>query len=186
LKKKQPGASASQATTITQKRVFGKKLDLLHDLYKLKVANALRYIGFDEKGHLINPIQDGQFNHMDWTQIEHCHFFHTIDQRGQAQRTCTTINGHFHDVELVSEATDDSPAVYRCSGPKKVVMDRVNGRMVKRIINVPFDDHTHDVSYLRSEVLQPRKLSSDALAAASKFIETNTLRQPDPVEGIQG
>jgi hypothetical protein len=169
------------------KRVFGKATNLMHDLYKLSVGKAIRYIGWTEGGEHRNPKgYDGKqaFDQSNWTHIEHCHFFHTIDTRGSEQVTSTTINGHWHDMELVTPATSDSPAVYKCSGPKKVVMDRIHGQLVKRVIDVPFDDHSHDVEYLKSQILQPRSISAEAAQAAAKFVATTTLPEPTPVAGI--
>lgn len=175
------------AKTIKNKRIFGKKTNLMHDLYKLTVARAIRYIGFQEGGEHRNPKgYDGKqaFDQANWTHIEHCHFFHTIDTRGQVQPNSTTINGHWHEMVLVSPATEESAAVYKCSGPKKLVMDRIHGQLVKRVIDVPFDDHSHDVEYINSKVLQPRTLSAEAAQAAAKFVSDTVLPEPPPVAGI--
>src|SRR5690606_13018774 len=67
-------ASASGTVSTKPKkqfqRVYAKQQELDHDLYKLEVAHLRRNASYNDDA----PV---------WEQIEHCHFFHSIDTRGR-------------------------------------------------------------------------------------------------------
>ena len=174
-------AKATRKQQPNNARIFSKQTNLMHDLYKLGMARCKKYIGFAEDGHRsVDPAR----NPSDWVSVEHCHFFHTIDSRGREQNKCTPTNGHFHEMELVQEATETDPAVYRFGPAKKFVFDKMSNRKI--IVDVPFDNHTHEAIYLRSEQLQPRNLSAEAAQKASQFIASTVPPEPAPVAGISG
>jgi hypothetical protein len=167
------------------KRVFKQSTEFIHDLYKLDVGKAIKYIGWVEGGEHQSPFDDsGRFNNTDWTHIEHCHFFHTIDQRGQNQDKSTPTAGHFHLVKETKPATDEEPAQYEVSGPMQFVLVKKGGSKVKQIKAVPHDTHSHDINYIKSDVIKPRSISAEAAQAASMFIAKTTLPTPEPVSGI--
>lgn len=152
----------------SQDRIFLNETVLDHDLYKLEVANAVKNISFSDIPNLVNA--------------EHVHFFHSIDSNGRKQETCTTIAGHCHQMILVSPATDKSPAIYKC-GPAVVAgFKRVQGRHVRYYHSIPNDTHTHDITYLKSDKVYPRKPSADFAKVQGRLEPWDTA--PAKVEGV--
>ena len=147
------------------KRRFNKDHKIMHDLYKLEVAKAIKNVAW----------APGQ---VQLAEVEHVHFFHSVDKNGAPQDKCVPISKHFHIMEKVP----GSDLEYRCSGPKKFVLNKMpNGQMKKVIVDVPNDEHTHEVSYIRSDEFKRQKINAEA----AKFIQEQT-KVPDPVPGIIG
>lgn len=158
---------ATKTTKITRK--YKSQQDITHDLYKLEVAQAVKNIAW-EPG-IFTP-----------QKVEHCHFFHSVDKNGAPQTKCSPIGGHFHELELVTAATDESPAVYRCSPAKKFVLKRrPNGEYYKAVVDIPHDSHSHDVTYIESHDFKPSKLNAEAVKLMGQVD-----KKPDPVPGIVG
>jgi len=181
-----PDATPAPIAAPAPTRVFQKQSNLMHDLHKLLMGKSFKYIGWREGGEYDNPLDNGALNTSEWTTIEHCHFFHTIDSKGTVQSRCTPINGHFHDISIVQDGTADSPPVYKVGPAKKEVLKKVNGKLRKTIIEVPYDGHTHKMEYLRSEILKPRSISAEAAQSASLFMTNSNMKEPEPVTGILG
>ena len=138
-------------------RVYAQQVEIDHDLFKLEVAPLEKNISWNDVP--------------DWVKIEHCHFYHTFDSSGKAQVTCNQVAGHFHEIEV--ERNENGEIVdYKCvSGPMKYVFvkDKRTGRRVKKA--VPYnelDDHRHDMTYLKSDKIQMRKLNSEAVNLIGK------------------
>jgi hypothetical protein len=161
----------AKKTTTATTRVFKSTTQKMHDLYKLNASEFLKNIAW-------------QAGVVDYVPTTHAHFYHTVTSKGIAQTTSSHSGGHFHVMELVTPATQDSAAVYKCSPPVKYAHKRVNGAMQK--ITVPFnkdDQHTHEVEYLKSEVLVEPKTNMEAV----KFIAQMEARMnPPPAPGIEG
>lgn len=159
----------------TKSRTFNRQVEQIHDLYRLETAKVKKNISYKEDQYILED-------------VEHVHYFHSIDTAGNPQNTSVPINGHFHIMELVEEATDDSPPVYQCSKPMKWVRrrDKFTGRWLKEAVpcGEQYQDfHTHKVTYKHSEKFMPQPTN----AAASQFIAHSALASPPPsVEGIQG
>lgn len=128
---------------------FQKQAQRLHSLYKLATANFKKNTSFTSTPS--------------WVDVEHSHFFHSIDSSGQPQLQCVPIGGHFHEMILVTPATESKPAVYKCSTPlKKVRQKNANGEW--EIASVPaanVDHHTHEVQYLHSEIWTPPTMNPE-------------------------
>jgi len=139
-----------------QKRVFKGTQEIHHDLFKLKVATMLKRkpeswgLGTDE------------LDKQDMLDVEHVHFFHSVDSDGKVQTNCSTIGGHFHIME-VAQGADGVPVVKCGSGPMHFARKKVRGKMKRVMIPVnEVDDHTHDVQYIESMTVKRRKLSAEA------------------------
>lgn len=143
-------------TTATEppkgQRVFSRQVKKIHDLYKLMVANMRKNVALEGS----NP---------EFQTVEHCHFFHTFTSDGQAQNTSSTIGGHFHVMEVVTPATDTTPAVYKCSPPMRwgVVKDKYKRKVREMVPANLDDDHTHDVQYIKSDELVLRTKNTEAV-----------------------
>lgn len=160
---------AKAAAKPKQTRKYKSQQNITHDLYKLEVAQAVKNIAW-EPG-IFTP-----------QKVEHCHFFHSVDKNGAPQLKCSPIGGHFHEMELVKEATDDSPAEYKC-GPavKYMLVRQPNGEYKKTVVPMPQDNHTHDVTYIESHDFKPTKFNAEAAKLISQVD-----KKPEPVPGIVG
>lgn len=128
---------------------FQKHSTKTHSLYKLEVSKFKK-----------NTSYQGEPN---WIDVEHCHFFHSINSAGQAQKECAPVGGHFHQMIEVQPATETEPAVYKCSGPLKKVRQK-NKYNQWEVVTVPaneIDDHTHDITYKHSEIWSPPTINPE-------------------------
>lgn len=171
----EPNAAQTAITTPetpkTAGRVFSQNVKKIHDLYKLGVSDMLK-----------NTAQDG--NVPEYLKVEHCHFFHTFTSDGAAQNTSSTIGGHFHVMEIVTPATDSSPAVYKCSPPMRwgIVKDRYK-RKVREMVPANIDDeHTHEVQYIKSDELILRTKNVEA----AKMHASEQAKYDKTLPGVQG
>jgi len=155
-------------TTVPTKTIKGDR-EFEHDLFKLKVAKLKRNVSWK---YLVTDI----------VEVEHCHFYHSIDEKGKAQQYCVSVAGHFHKIDVDwSEFGDDNRGPKVTVGPAlefKYVKLRGGGkRQVKRIVPVSFDrenpgtgeiiqikdSHTHAVEYLDTEpISQTRRMHTRA------------------------
>ena len=114
------------------KRVYSNDMKIDSDLFKLEVANMKKNIGY----HNNNPLL---------ADVEHCHFYRTIDSNGRQQTKCNYVGSHAHVVEI----TDDGKGnLLGSCGP-------AIGSKFK-------DPHVHNVQYIRSDKISRRKLNEDA------------------------
>lgn len=161
-------AKAAKKTQTTTRK-YKSQQKITHDLFKLEVAEFTKNIAW-EPG-LFNPVK-----------VSHCHFFHSVDKNGAPQDKCAPIGGHFHIMELVQEATDESPAIYKCGPAKKYVLKKQpNGSYKKVIVDVPHDSHTHELTYIDSHDFKPAKMNPEAI----KLIAEQS-RAPSAPAGIVG
>lgn len=144
---------------------FQKSQKKIHSLYKLEVAKFKKNTSYSGAPK--------------WEEVEHCHFFHTIDAAGGPQTECAPVGGHFHVMELVSPGTEDTPPVYRCSPPMKRVRVKNpdTGRFeVKTVPANGVDNHIHTVTYKHSEIWSPSPVNDEFLkfqaAQARKIVNS--------------
>jgi hypothetical protein len=90
--------------------------------------------------------------------IEHCHIFHTYDSNGTELKTCNSVGGHYHDIDL---KVIDGEWKATCSTPR-------SNKTSKELL--PDDRHTHELVYLKSEELQIRKMNADAIRMINEQI----------------
>jgi hypothetical protein len=143
-----------------------------HHLFKAEVAPVLKNVSFRPG----NP---------EIVKIEHCHFFHTIDSRLKEQRYTTPTNNHYHEVKWFVDSDGELRA--ECGPPiRKVQKTRRDGSTysVEGEIsykneyhdrnNMPadiVDDHTHDMTYVGSELLSPKIIKSIQEKTAAHIAE---------------
>jgi hypothetical protein len=127
-----------------QRNMTGKK-EVFTDLFKLMVAKVIKYEGWDEQ----NEHPDTHPNK--FSTWEHTHPFRTFDKKGDKMNYCTPIGGHFHLVEWQDNGVDGVPTIKSISGPMVMGKKRVRGQTVSTPVPAnEYDDHTHDVEYIRS------------------------------------
>ena len=159
-----------------QRNLAGTK-ELFTDLFKLMTAPVIKYEGWDE----LNEHPDTHANK--FSTWEHTHPFRTFDKKGAKMTTSTPISGHFHIVEWEENPDPTQPPIIKSvSGPMVMGKERVRGRLV----NVPvpanaFDNHTHDVEYLRSGKIEVSTVNMEA-ASVIAFEASKTA----PIPGVIG
>lgn len=129
---------------IQQRNMTGKK-EIFTDLFKLLVSKVIKYEGWDEQNEHPNT-HPNKFS--TW---EHTHPFRTYDKTGAKMNHCTPIGGHFHMIEWEDNGADGVPTIKSVSGPMVMSKKRIRGEI--KSVPVPandYDDHTHDVEYIRS------------------------------------
>jgi hypothetical protein len=136
-------------TSPMRRNLTGKK-EIFTDLFKLMVSKVVKYEGWDEA----NEHPESHPNK--FSTWEHTHPFRTYDKKGDKMSTCTPIGGHFHIVEWETSGREDGvPVIKSVSGP--MVMQRQKVRGLLKMVPVPcndYDDHKHDVEYLRSSKIE--------------------------------
>lgn len=145
------------------KRIIKGMEDVHHDLFRLESSNTKKNISFNKN----SPI---------WEPVAHKHFYHTVDSDGKPQDKCGPTAGHFHFVTVEER---NGELVAKCSEP--YVMGR--DKNTKKMAAVPYenDKHTHDVTYLQSEVLKRRVMNADALKEISRMESENAARMANPL-----
>ncbi len=141
-------SNGAPSSAIQQRNMSGKK-EIFTDLFKLMVAKVIKYEGWDEEN------EHPETHPNKFSTWEHTHPFRTFDKSGKKMDTCTPIGGHFHVVEWDDNGKDGVPTIKSVSGP--MVMQKQKVRGVTKLVPVPsneFDDHTHDVEYLRSSKIE--------------------------------
>lgn len=117
----------------------------------------------------------------EYTELEHCHFFHTYDSKGRTQENCVSTGQHFHKMK-VTPGKRGVPKVECVSGP--LCWSKVKERGKWKRVAVPSnpdDTHRHEVTYLRSHKVLMRK----ANAIAANMIATIE-NKTQPISGVVG
>lgn len=159
-----------KSNTIVPKIVLKGEVEHTHHLFKALVAKALK------KDSYTPGYETPKYD------IDHCHFFHTMNSMGTEQKYTPFINGHCHEV---SWGVDDEGNLKAKCGPplrKKVRIMKNGGQ---KVVYVPVeyrdsgddsatrgdwitDKHVHEMEYQHSVVLTDDKISqvrkSNALA----------------------
>lgn len=138
---------AAKGIAIVHKRNMSGTKEIFTDLYKLGVANVIKYEGWEDPG-----VEHPDSHPMKFSSWEHTHPFRTYDRKGQKQTMSTPIGGHFHVITWRDNADPEAPPIIESiSGPMVMGKKVIKGRKVS--VPVPaneYDDHTHDVEYIRS------------------------------------
>lgn len=126
-----------------------------HDLFRLDVATTRKDIGWTA-----NEI---------WEPVPHKHFFHTYDSSGKKMHRSTPTAAHFHHV-TVKEVNGEFVA--ECGPP--MVLNKGREYPYKN------DNHTHDVEYLGSEVVEVRTMNTEAVKVINQKMqeEKELMRNP--------
>lgn len=160
----------------TYKRNMTGKKEVFTDLFKLMTATVIKYEGWEKEGIEHPDSHPAKFSH--W---EHTHPFRTYDRKGDRMKTSTPIGGHFHLVEWADSPNPDEPPVIKSiSGPMVMQKKIVRGKQTQ--IAVPandYDDHTHDVEYIRSGKIEFTATNIEATKVVA-FESSKTA----PIQGV--
>lgn len=129
-----------------------------HDLFKCKLGKFIRDLSWGKDGSQRQ-------------EVEHVHFFHTIDSSGREQTLTNQVGGHFHEVKINPSKDPNGVPEVTC-GPAMTWGTSGKGKAKKRVMVAPkiaadtdneeIDTHTHAMEYLGSQRIQMRKLNPEA------------------------
>lgn len=153
----------------TAKRVYKGDVEVDHDLFKLDVAMMQKDTSYEGAAPNYLP-------------VEHAHFFHSYSSKGKKQEYCSFTGGHAHKCKMSIDSSGDlvleiGPAVVNRGGKwvPNMLRDENGNYSIK-------DNHTHKSSYIRSEKIKIRTVSSDqqqAVANAVKELEDHKANDPE-------
>lgn len=144
-------------------RVYAENLMIDHDLYKLQLAAMLKDIAIKAPNH--EPLFD---------EVLHQHYYHTYDSSGKRMSECSPIGGHTHELIIEqpaqpakfdkegNETEKAKVAIYKCGPPMRVVRKRQGRGRFKKVLErlmvhgLIYDDHRHDVEFLKSDRIKMR------------------------------
>ena len=152
-----------KAQTKTNKRFYQGQQELDSDLFKLDVAQMMKNISWNEK----RP---------DYVKVEHCHFMRTVDSSGKKLDTCSPVGGHFHTVTITEH--EDGSLSAECSPAQQ--WGTLDGKRAG--VPIPSDNHTHDVTYLKSIKIKPRVYNEKFAEVQSRLLA----KLPPSIDGISG
>ena len=156
--------------------IWKSNQEFRHDLFKLELSRMKKNMSYKENRPIIE-------------EIEHCHFFHSITNKGTRNDFCQPVGGHFHKVE--TSIDDEGNVVAKCGPPlKKETVRLKTGKYIKKIMSIEYpsvnentgeerniiDDHTHSVVYLNSEMV------SESRTRAQHTADRQQLAQLQPHE----
>jgi hypothetical protein len=142
------------------KRNLVKNQEIYHDLFRLEDAITQKNVSYNEK----KP---------KWEDVPHRHYYHTVSSDGKDLDKSAPSAGHFHEVTL--ERNEEGEILSAKCGPPKV-MHKGKPYPYKN------DDHTHDVVYIESEMVQKRKMNEDAL----QLMSIKTSHEQEVQKGVAG
>lgn len=142
-----------QKAPVKPKLLFKEESQVIHHCWRLNVEKMKKNLSW-RKGEVIID------------QIEHCHYFHSINSLGMHQTKSNDVGGHFHEVKW--EINDEGYPVATC-GPalRKVHKKLANGKLKTIIEPIKFwdaekdkwieDNHTHECEYKHSNKISMGK-----------------------------
>lgn len=123
-----------------------------HHLFKLEPTDCIKNKSF-------TPYSPNTYTR------QHSHFFHSVDRKGKPQTTCGPSAGHFHEVEVVWDG--DELVSVKCGPPIRLKYRMQRNKEMRRVREAVvykgrdesgaddiIDNHVHDVTYVRSEILK--------------------------------
>jgi len=163
--KKPKAAKPRQQAVQPIKRLYREEASFYSDLFKLGVAKMLRWTGWTKVSQNAPRDEKGNINTPDWVEVEHCHFFHTIDSNGKMQDYCQPVGQHVHKIEVVRDPRnpEDILEVKCVSGPLRWEITDKYGKRQKMLMPVPHDDHTHEMMYVKSNKINRPSMNSEAV-----------------------
>lgn len=147
--------------------VWKDAVSFRHDLFKCEISKMRKNVSY-------KPFEP------QLEEVPHTHFFHSVDMKGRKQKYTNSVGGHFHEitVDWTKTGPDGGPLV-KCGPALREVQTKLrNGAMKTEIAKIRFatleegvfehDEHTHQVSYLNSEIISPAKIRAQQEEDKSK------------------
>lgn len=157
-KKSKTPSSKQHQKEVKPKRQFKGEQIVNHDLFKLELANMKKNLSWTDYPRL--------------EDVEHCHFFHTIDKKGKKGEFSSPTGNHFHKVEY--KVDEEGNLIGECGPPLRKARKQYgvdgNGNPMYKYVNEPVnfgkgqsDTHTHDVRYVRSDTIEVKRMDAKDL-----------------------
>ena len=141
----------NQTSKLPKEKVLRHQISFEHDLFKLSVATFKRNVSY-------------KYLQPEIIEAEHVHFFHSKNSKGAPQKYCHAVGGHFHEVTV---DWDTGKATCGPALTRRTIKIPNTSRSITRIGTVKWDainmdtgdqseivdDHTHEVEYIRTEVI---------------------------------
>lgn len=163
LTAKEPTEPNQPETQTTLKRRFRENTVFFSDLFKLKVSKMLLWKGWHKDSLESAYDEDGNLQ-PDWFQVEHCHFFHTVDSNGREQQYSVPVGQHFHKMKINRDPHGEIISVECVSGPlTRKVVKKFGKRQHGVVKACQFDEHTHETVYLKSDKLNRPDMNTEAV-----------------------
>lgn len=180
-------------------RVFRGQQKVHHDLFKLTLAKMKKNVGIDEQ---VPDIE----------KVDHVHFYRTVDSNGKALLASAPVGGHHHNVKILFDQKgniqiahdqngkpildeDGKPFVMaEISEPLRWVKKKKGKRWVRfeeqmRIGKIDdggeLDEHTHQIVYLRSQMIDVRNIDPKRAAEAAKVESEYRAKREGSIEGVR-
>lgn len=160
----QPAPTSQPSNPVPAQRVYANELVIDHDLYKLELKNMKKNMAW-EAG--VYDIHD----------VNHEHFFHTMDSSGRKLKYSNMVGGHFHEMTVIPQP-NGAPPIVKCGPAIREVRKLVNKKMVKKFEpalryandqgEMVTDSHVHEVTYIRSNKIPTRKINDEAIKVISQ------------------
>lgn len=131
---------------------FSKMQEFKSSMFKLMPSPVVKRIGLSN-----HPDENPQ----DFYPFEHTHVFRTFDSDGKQLHQSAAIGGHFHIITLKPQGAGEEnlvPEIESISPPMVMTVKKIKGR--RQPVATPLNDydfHTHDVEYIRTDLVQARK-----------------------------
>lgn len=164
-KQKQKTESVIQAPN---ERVYKNDFQIKSDLFKLELSTCNLNKAWNEMINL--------------ESVEHVHFFHTYDSDGKKHTRSQAVAGHFHIIEWEDQGTNKPAKILSVSGPMREVKRRVRGRWTKVVEPIDHnleDNHTHDITYRKTDHVKAREVVSEAVNIAAQEAQKTA-----PIPGV--
>jgi len=177
-KKMSKEKNQNQNQKIEPKIIWKNQMEKRHDVFKSDVRDFLKNTSF----------KAGQIS---IEKVQHSHIFHTIDSRGKELQLTDTVGGHFHEVKV---EVDENGYLKAVCGPA-MVRENIKTRSGLAKIKISplrfhdeyndkdiVDDHSHEFTYLRSEMINVGNRSTPANATAflQQMKQMNATSYTDP------
>lgn len=172
--KKQKASDTENQNAISSfddvKRIMKGDIKFYVDTFKLDVATMKKNIA---------PIGDGFAPN--YLPMEHSHIFHTRDKKGNENKTCAPVGGHYHEVylEVVNgEFRGRTSTPLQNRGSEKIApLTDARGRVV--------DSHTHEVIYIKSDETTLQKLNPEVMKVYSELHKQVTTPSDELAKELQ-
>lgn len=179
-KKAAPPKKPSPAKPLVERK-FRSNTSYHSDLFKLKMAKVLKWMGFTASSKKAPLNRDGSVNQPDWQAVEHVHFFRTVNSKGKPQIHSNPIGNHFHIMEIIRDESDPMalPEIKCVSGPMEWGVVEQYGKMERVPVPVENDEHTHGIEYIKSDELKRPDMNPEALKVIGAQANRNSSKVYD-------
>jgi hypothetical protein len=188
MAKPQNNSATTQGNPKVMNRRTTPKTEVFSEKFRLEPSIGKKYIGWMFED---DPRQ--------WEDMNHPHWFTTVDRKGNFNKYSTPQSTHFHECELVVDE-EQKPVLDKDGYPTLEVGPALqyvtfyeNGMKKTKIAPVFMfnrdgvavnDEHTHKAYYYESFKTNISKVSPENAARAAQIMTDLAAKAPKPPEGL--